>query len=674
MNPRGHMKDLLAGLAFIWAHGALAAADIPDPLIFGSDHDYPPYEYIENGKPTGFNVDLVRALGAALGVQVEVRLGPWHEIRQALEKEHTVHVSDMFYSEARASAVEFADPFSIVYFELFVRRNDPLPCAFDVLQGRRVLVQKASFTHENLLQHAPGAILVPVESEPQALRLLAGGHADCALVTQASARVALKRFRIAGVVSTGKPVFPRDYSLVVAKGNHALVGHLNRALKQIKADGTYADLHEKWFGELRPPGPWRDFVNTQLPFVAGIVLLLTFAALLWSATLRRQVARRTLELSAELKERQRAEERRHESEQQLVMALQAANMGTWTRDLHTYEMKWSEEAASILGRTPDALPQDYPSYLELIHAEDRARIARQVENALRSGTGYVAEYRIVWPSGSSHWVSDRGKVMPVANGSASRMAGTLVDISQRMAAAAERERLVNELTARNAEMENFVYTISHDLKSPVITIDGFARYLELDIARADLDAAREGVREIRHAAQQMQRLIEDLLILSRSGRIIGDPVPVALDELVAQILHQNRDRYKRRKVTVRRIGELPTATVDAPRIAQVFQVLLDNAVQYRREGVDPYVEIGQQRLNGELRIYVRDNGRGIPPVYHERIFELFQRLDHDTGGTGVGLTIARRIVEQHGGRLWVESDTGVGATFWLGLPLSLIVE
>ncbi|HLQ26752.1 MAG TPA: ATP-binding protein [Acidiferrobacterales bacterium] len=244
---------------------------------------------------------------------------------------------------------------------------------------------------------------------------------------------------------------------------------------------------------------------------------------------------------------------------------------------------------------------------------------------------------------------------------------------QRKFAEADRERLLKELTAKNAEMENFVYTISHDLKSPLITIGGYAGMLEKDIRRQDKEKINEDLAEISKATTHMQTLIDDLLALSRTGRIMGKREPVDLQALLKEVIRLLNKKIASARAVVHLAPDLPYINVDRKRFAQVFENLIDNAVKYRRPRLKPKIEIGYRHHDFEPLIYVRDNGKGINPAYLERIFELFERADTDTEGTGVGLAIARRIVEVHGGRLWAESVQGRGSTLWIALPRSVIV-
>lgn len=233
----------------------------------------------------------------------------------------------------------------------------------------------------------------------------------------------------------------------------------------------------------------------------------------------------------------------------------------------------------------------------------------------------------------------------------------------------EREKLINELEAKNAELERFVYTVSHDLKSPLVTIVGFLGYLEEDLKRGDLEVLRKDVQRIYLAAYKMQDLLKDLLELSRIGRAMNPPQGVSFGELAKEALELTEGRLQEHKARTVIQPDLPVVYGDRQRLLELLQNLVDNAAKYMGGQIDPMIEIGQIGYEDKKPIlFVRDNGIGVASEYHEKIFGLFNKLDPGADGTGVGLALAKRIVEFHGGRLWVESELGKGATFYFTLP------
>ncbi len=233
---------------------------------------------------------------------------------------------------------------------------------------------------------------------------------------------------------------------------------------------------------------------------------------------------------------------------------------------------------------------------------------------------------------------------------------------------AMREDLIDELSAKNAELERFTYTVSHDLKSPLVTINGFLGYLEEDIASGNMERFKVDIKRIQDAVNKMHVLLNELLELSRIGRLMNPPEEVAFAEIVREALENVEGQLQNRGIAFTLQPDLPTVYGDRQRLVEVLQNLLDNATKFMGEQSDPRIEIGQSGdENGKPVFFVRDNGIGIAPEHHERIFSLFDKLNPRTEGTGIGLAIVKRIIEVHGGRIWVESEAGMGSTFYFTL-------
>jgi PAS domain S-box-containing protein len=246
---------------------------------------------------------------------------------------------------------------------------------------------------------------------------------------------------------------------------------------------------------------------------------------------------------------------------------------------------------------------------------------------------------------------------------------TGLDITDRKQADVERERLISELESKNEELERFTYTVSHDLKSPLVTINGFIGYLEQDAESGNMERLKKDTKRIQEAVFKMQTLLDELLELSRIGRLMDPPEDVPFEGLVKDALNVVQGRLDQRGVAVHTQPNLPLVHVDKPRLIEVLQNLLDNAAKYMGDQSNPYIEIGQDGVEEDKAIFfVKDNGMGIAPEHHDRIFGLFDKLDAKSEGTGVGLALVKRIIEVHGGSIWVQSEEGLGATFYFTLP------
>jgi len=252
--------------------------------------------------------------------------------------------------------------------------------------------------------------------------------------------------------------------------------------------------------------------------------------------------------------------------------------------------------------------------------------------------------------------------------------GVSRDITERKQAEAERERLIVELENRNAELEQFTYTVSHDLKSPLITIRGFLGYVEKDAQAGNLERLRADMVRIVEATDKMHRLLTELLELSRIGRMMNPPQVVPFETVAREAVALVQGRLAARGVRVEIVPDLPTVHGDRARLVEVVQNLVDNAAKFMGDQPEPRIEIGQRGhdADGKPILFVRDNGLGIEPQYHERVFGLFDKLDAKTEGAGVGLALVLRIIEVHGGRIWVESKgAGSGTTICFTLPVSI---
>jgi PAS domain S-box-containing protein len=233
---------------------------------------------------------------------------------------------------------------------------------------------------------------------------------------------------------------------------------------------------------------------------------------------------------------------------------------------------------------------------------------------------------------------------------------------------AQRKSFIEELEAKNAELERFTYTVSHDLKSPLVTITGFLGYIERDAYAGNLEKLKNNIERVNAAVEKMQWLLHDLLELSRIGRLINPPVEIAFREIVKDATEIVQGHIKARNVFVEFHDNNDIVKGDQVRLVEVLQNLLDNAVKFMGDQPNPHIEINSF-INGEGKtvFFVRDNGMGIARQYHEKIFGLFNKLNTDTSGTGIGLTLIKRIIEVHGGRIWVESDVNKGTTFYFTL-------
>lgn len=243
-----------------------------------------------------------------------------------------------------------------------------------------------------------------------------------------------------------------------------------------------------------------------------------------------------------------------------------------------------------------------------------------------------------------------------------------LELDSRDANARDREQLICELKMRNSELDQFAHSVAHDLRNPLVTIQVFGDRLSEDFALGKTERAQSDLGRILKAAKRMSRLLEDLLELSQISRAVLRSRPVNLNTLLHDLIDQLRNNPEAPEFQIT-VDKSPTwILADPSRIRRVFLNLLENALKF--SSGQPSIEIGFRTDETIIQCHVRDQGLGIDARYHQRIFNLFECLAPEKGGgTGIGLTLAQRITEAHGGRIWVESEgLGHGATFFVTLP------
>ncbi|MGC9443927.1 MAG: PAS domain S-box protein [Candidatus Methanospirareceae archaeon] len=237
-------------------------------------------------------------------------------------------------------------------------------------------------------------------------------------------------------------------------------------------------------------------------------------------------------------------------------------------------------------------------------------------------------------------------------------------------AEAERAAILKELSAKNRELARFTYTVSHDLRSPLVTIEGFTDLLQKDLEQDNHKRMLRDLRYIATAAARMDELLSATLKLSRIGRMTNPPEDVPFGMLIQDAVAQTAGEIQASGVELALADQFPTVHVDRLGVIELLVNLISNSIKYRGDRPDPRIELGHRMDGAETVFFVKDNGIGIDTVEQEKVFEIFYQVDRRSEGTGAGLAIVRRIIELHGGRIWIESELGTGCTVCFTLPVA----
>ena len=361
----------------------------------------------------------------------------------------------------------------------------------------------------------------------------------------------------------------------------------------------------------------------------------------------------------DITERKEAEEALRASEHRLERAEEIAHFGYWRYDMILDHMTWSDETYRIHGVTPGGFPPSFDRYLQFVHPDDREHVDQAIKKRELD-----LQYRIIRPNGVLRYLTATGEVLRDERGEIVALFGTFLDTT-------ELRRTERDLQEKNAELERFIYTVSHDLKSPLVTVKTFLGYLEQDMTSDNSERIEKDMIYIRTAAEKMGLLLDELLEMSRIGRLINPPVRVMFRVLVEEALQAVAGSISERGVEVQVSGDI-TLYGDRPRLVEIWQNLVENAVKFMGDQASPRIEIGLENVGGEPVFFVCDNGAGVDPRYAKKIFGLFEKLDPKSKGTGLGLALVKRIVEFYQGTVWVESPgIGQGACFRFTLPETL---
>ena len=377
----------------------------------------------------------------------------------------------------------------------------------------------------------------------------------------------------------------------------------------------------------------------------------------------------SLSMLTNITEHKKAEEELRESEEKYRNIVETANEGIWIHDAEAKTTYVNKKMAEMLGYSPEELIDRL--VLDFISEECKSTAKLKMKNR-RLGISESFELRLICKDGSLLWVLISAKSLFDNDGKFAGTLSMLTDITKRKEAEEILKLRLEELTRSNAELEQFAYVSSHDLQEPLRMITSYLQLLQRRYQGNLDDRADKYIKFAVDGASRMQNLINDLLELSRVTTRAKEPELTDCEFVLNQVLSNLEVFAEENKATVSH-SSLPEVMSDSTQLAQVFQNLIINGIKFHSDEA-PKIHISAERKASEWVFSVQDNGIGIDPQYSEKIFEVFKRLHgkEEYPGTGIGLAVCKKIVERHGGRIWVESELGKGSSFYFTLPVNPI--
>ncbi|MBC7382094.1 MAG: PAS domain S-box protein [Bacteroidia bacterium] len=363
----------------------------------------------------------------------------------------------------------------------------------------------------------------------------------------------------------------------------------------------------------------------------------------------------------------------------LKQAQEIAHVGNWEVNFESNEAKWSDEAYRIYGLIPGTHIHAMDSWLSFVHHEDIDYVNHEIIQSQKACSNFSFYHRIVHPDEMIRYVFTEGRYEFKSDETPVGIYGVVHDVTDEHIVAekllelnARLEKRAHELVVSNQELEQFAYIASHDLQEPLRMVTGFLTQLNNKYKEQLDDRAKEYIYYATDGAVRMRQIILDLLEYSRVGRKEFAFEPIDMNELVNQTVQLNRTIIEEKGAVIE-WNNLATIRGSGITLQQILQNLIVNALKYQKDEVTPVIKISSSETAHFWQFAIKDNGIGIEEKFFDKIFIVFQRLHNREkySGTGIGLAICKKIVENHNGRLWVESKIGEGCTFYFTISKKL---
>jgi PAS domain S-box-containing protein len=640
-------------------------------------HDnLPPYEYINaEGLPAGFTRDMLEAVAREEGFNLTVTGSSLGTGFPDIPEDASL-VTPVFVEMNASGSLSNHVPLIHVEY-VIVRKSHSIADPFRKPDQSLIIPRMGAM--ETLSRYLPpGSRIHSAGSTTDVLAQLEMGFGDGAIVDRVQGEYLIQNAGFDDISMTTEfaPTGSYDLAVTMPDGTPDTItaALLSDGISRLRESGEYSDYTGSLnslpqMGDSAPLPPL--FLYLFTPF--ALVILTAFS---WSWALRRQVAKKTVELQEELSERRRTEEELRKSKNYLNSIIDSIAEPVFVKDRQHRWVILNDSVCRMIGHTREELlgKTDYEffpsSEADVFHEKD--------EEVFRTGNENINEEYLTDASGNRHIILTKKTLYTDTSGDA-YIIGVISDITRQKQFEDNLKHFNEELEQRvrdrtlaleqsNRELESFSYTVSHDLRAPLRAIDGYSSIL-IDEAGNNLrESERRLLEQIRKNSRQMATLIDDLTNFARMARQEVNRRTVSPADVVKDVLEELRDERTGRDIEIN-TGDLPVCFADPVLLHRVYYNLMSNALKFSRSRSKTIIEIGSLQKNDETVYFVKDNGIGFDMKYIDKIFKVFERLCDPSRyeGTGVGLAIVQRIITRHGGTVWAEAERDKGATFYFTL-------
>lgn len=647
------------------------AQDELGEIIMGVPANFPPQYYVdgETGETYGFAIDFMNEIALRSGLKVHyIMFDTWAEVNEALKVGQIDGIPNMGIADERKEFMDFTIPVETSHISIFVRSTTTDIHNIYELAGRKVAVVTAS-KGLYIMEEREGVDLVIYNSLEEAFLYLISGNVDALVYPEPTVfQIAYQSNLNDHIKVVGEPLIEIKRAIAVRKDQPELLNVLDREVKAFVATPEYGEMYTKWNGE---PEPYWNAkrVGTTMAIILAIIVIFLLSWHYFS------VVKLNNSLKSSITEREQTEDILKETTDYLNKLIDYTNAPfvVWdpefriTKVNHAFERLTGYNADEIVNtKLPMYFPKESREQsMEQVKCTSSGEYWESIEIPILQKDGFVRY--LVWNSANLYDKDGETVAITIAQGiditDRKRMADEIkqmnIDLEQRI------EERTSELTVVNKELEAFSYSVSHDLRAPLRSVDGFSQALLEDYGDKFDEIGKDYLNRVRNATIDMGHLIDDILNLSRITRGDVNYDEVDLSKLFLDIAERYKKEQPERDIDLI-ISKGLKVNGDERLLKAMLENLISNAYKFSSQEPIAKIEFGMTSINDEDAYYVRDNGVGFDMKYADKLFGAFQRLHSkaEFPGTGVGLATVQRIIHKHGGRVWAESELGKGATFY----------